>query len=52
MAKIMDDVSKADEFNNCAQLLLDQAYIIEGEAPKDQSGFATRLSMLIDKAFG
>jgi molecular chaperone HtpG len=52
MAKIMDDSNKAEEFNNCAQLLLDQAYIIEGEAPEDQSGFATRLSMLIDKAFG
>ncbi len=52
MAKIMNDAAKSDEFNDCAQLLLDQAYIIEGEAPEDQSGFANRLSMLIDRAFG
>lgn len=51
MAKIMEDIAKTDEFNNCAQLLMDQACIIEGEAPEDQSGFASRLSMLIDKAF-
>jgi molecular chaperone HtpG len=51
MTDIMNDASKADEFRQCALLLLDQAYIIEGESPEDQAGFAGRLSMLIDKAF-
>jgi molecular chaperone HtpG len=51
MSEIMNDASKVEEFNQCALLLLDQAYIIEGESPEDQAGFAKRLSMLIDKAF-
>jgi molecular chaperone HtpG len=51
MASIMEDDSAKEEFTECAKLLLDQAMIIEGEAPADQSGFAKRLSMLINKAF-
>ncbi|MGI9463045.1 MAG: molecular chaperone HtpG, partial [Aestuariivirgaceae bacterium] len=40
------------EIDDAAQLLLDQAYILEGETVIDPAAFADRLTKLLTKAFG
>lgn len=40
-----------DLLENAAHLLLDQARIVEGEAPADPSEFARRLANVLEKAF-
>ncbi|MCA3561747.1 MAG: molecular chaperone HtpG [Aestuariivirga sp.] len=42
----------ASSVENAAQLLLDQAFIIEGEQVPDPAGFAKRLADVMRKAFG
>ncbi len=51
LASIMKDTKKEQEFSDAAQLLLDQACIIEGEPVEDPAGFATRIGTLMQKAF-
>jgi molecular chaperone HtpG len=42
----------ASSIEDAAQLLLDQAFIIEGEPVPDPSGFARRLAEMMAKAVG
>ena len=42
----------ASSVEDAAQLLLDQAFIIEGEQVPDPAGFARRLAEVMAKAFG
>jgi molecular chaperone HtpG len=42
----------APSVEDAAQLLLDQAFIIEGEQVPDPAGFARRLAEVMRKAFG
>jgi molecular chaperone HtpG len=44
--------AKGEDVSDAAQLLLDQAVILEGEAPDDVAGFAERLSTLMAKVYG
>jgi molecular chaperone HtpG len=44
-------LGKAGEVDDAAQLLLDQAYILEGEQVLDPAGFASRLGAVMAKAF-
>ena len=45
-------LAKADDVADAAQLLLDQAYILEGEQVADPAGFARRMGAVMQKAFG
>lgn len=51
LSTIMEDTQKQDEFQECAQLLLDQACIIEGESVEDPAQFASRIGRLMQKAY-
>ena len=42
----------AGEVEDAAQLLLDQAYIMEGEPVADPTAFAERLTRLMGRALG
>jgi molecular chaperone HtpG len=44
--------AKGEDVSDAAQLLFDQAVILEGEAPDDVAGFAERLSALMAKVYG
>jgi molecular chaperone HtpG len=44
--------AKGEDVSDAAQLLLDQAVILEGETPDDVAGFAERLSALMAKVYG
>jgi molecular chaperone HtpG len=44
--------AKGEDIAEAAQLLLDQAIIVEGEAPDDVAGFAERLSKLMQQVYG
>jgi len=46
-----DDSISNDLLKDAAHLLLDQARIVEGEAPLDASAFARRLAAVMSKAF-
>ncbi|NET71354.1 MAG: molecular chaperone HtpG [Sphaerospermopsis sp. SIO1G2] len=52
LSSIMHDDAQNQAFHDAAQLLLDQACIIEGEAIDDPSGFALRMGTLMQKAYG
>jgi molecular chaperone HtpG len=41
----------SSEMEEAARLLLDQAHILEGEAPGDPAGFAKRLSAVMATAY-
>ncbi len=41
-----------DVLSDAAGLLLDQAYILDGEPPADPAGFAKRMTSVMEKAFG
>ncbi len=45
-------LAKSDDVADAAQLLLDQAYILEGEQVADPAGFARRMGAVMQKAFG
>ena len=45
-------LANSDDVADAAQLLLDQAYILEGEQVADPAGFARRLGTVMQKAFG
>ena len=49
--KVKADGNSAD-IDDVAQLLLDQAYVLEGEPVADPAGFANRLTKLLGKALG
>ena len=51
LTTITDDLSKKEDLDNMAHLLLDQARIIEGEAVSDPAAFATRLNNALAKGF-
>ena len=40
----------AADFDDSAQLLLDQAYVLEGEPVADPAGFASRLTKLLSRS--
>ena len=42
---------KGEDMGEAARLLLDQAVILEGEVPADASGFAERLSKLMQQVY-
>jgi molecular chaperone HtpG len=45
-------LAKSDDVTDAAQLLLDQAHILEGEQVADPAGFARRMGAVMQKAFG
>jgi len=51
LAASADDLSKKENLNNIAHLLLDQARIIEGESVKDPAAFSKRLNEALVKGF-
>ena len=51
LTTITDDLSKKEDLDNMAHLLLDQARIIEGEAVSDPAAFAARLNNALAKGF-
>jgi molecular chaperone HtpG len=51
LTTITDDLSKKEDLDNMAHLLLDQARIIEGEAVSDPAAFATRLNNALAKGY-
>ena len=51
LATNADDLSKKEDLNNMAYLLLDQARIIEGESISDPSAFSQRLNDALIKGF-
>ena len=51
LAASADDLSKKENLNNMAHLLLDQARIIEGESVKDPAAFSKRLNEALVKGF-
>jgi molecular chaperone HtpG len=51
LTTIIDDLSKKEDLDNMAHLLLDQARIIEGEAVNDPTAFAARLNNALAKGF-
>jgi molecular chaperone HtpG len=52
IAMLAERQAKGEDVSDAAQLLLDQAVILEGEAPDDVAGFAERLSKLMAKVYG
>ena len=52
IATLAERQAKGEDVSDAAQLLLDQAVILEGEAPDDVAGFAERLSKLMAKVYG
>jgi molecular chaperone HtpG len=52
IAKLADRAGKGEDLSDAAQLLLDQARILEGEAPADANEFAERLSKLMSQVYG
>ena len=51
LAASTDELSKKENLNNMAHLLLDQAHIIEGEAVSDPTAFSQRLNDALVKGF-
>ena len=49
LSAITDDLTKKEDLQNMAQLLLDQARIIEGEAVPDPAAFSIRLNAALAK---
>ncbi|MDX1715627.1 MAG: molecular chaperone HtpG [Anderseniella sp.] len=52
VVQLAERQSKGEDIGDAAQLLLDQAMILEGEAPDDVAGFAERLSKLMQQVYG
>ncbi len=52
IAKLAGRAGKGEDMGDAAQLLLDQATILEGEAPSDANAFAERLSKLMSQVYG
>ena len=51
IAKLAERAGKGEDMGEAAKLLLDQAVILEGEVPADASGFAERLSKLMQQVY-
>jgi molecular chaperone HtpG len=49
LTAMSDDLTKKDQISETAHLLLDQAYIAEGEPLGDAAGFAQRLSQALER---
>jgi molecular chaperone HtpG len=52
IASLMAKAKAGASVDDAAQMLLDQAYILEGELVPDPAGFAKRLADVMAKAFG
>ena len=52
IARLAERHAKGEDVSDAAELLLDQALILEGEAPQDPAGFAGRLSKLMQQVYG
>ena len=52
IAKLAERAGKGEDMGEAARLLLDQAVILEGEVPADATGFAERLSKLMQQVYG
>jgi molecular chaperone HtpG len=52
IASLMAKAKVGETVDDAAQMLLDQAYILEGELVPDPAGFAKRLADVMAKAFG
>lgn len=51
IAKLAERAGKGEDMGEAAKLLLDQAVILEGEVPADATGFADRLSKLMQQVY-
>ena len=51
IAKLAERAGKGEDMGEAAKLLLDQAVILDGEVPADASGFAERLSKLMQQVY-
>jgi molecular chaperone HtpG len=51
LAAATDSGAPASEIADAAQLLLDQAHVLEGEPLGDPAGFARRMASVLTKAF-
>ncbi len=51
LAAAVDSAAPSAEIVDAAQLLLDQAHVLEGEPPGDPAGFARRMASVLTKAF-
>jgi molecular chaperone HtpG len=51
LAAAMESKASASEIADAAQLLLDQAHVLEGEPLSDPAGFARRMASVLTKAF-
>ena len=51
LAAAVDSAAPSAEIADAAQLLLDQAHVLEGEPPGDPAGFARRMASVLTKAF-
>ena len=51
LAVAADSGASSAEIADAAQLLLDQAHVLEGEPPGDPAGFARRMASVLTKAF-
>ncbi|HLA02416.1 MAG TPA: molecular chaperone HtpG, partial [Aestuariivirga sp.] len=51
LAAATETSASASEIADAAQLLLDQAHVLEGEPVSDPAGFARRLGSVLTKAF-
>lgn len=52
IAKLAERAGKGEDVGEAARLLLDQAVILEGEVPADATGFAERVSKLMQQVYG
>ena len=52
IAKLAERAGKGEDMGEAARLLLDQAVILEGEVPGDATGFAERVSKLMQQVYG
>ena len=52
IAKLAERAGKGEDVGEAARLLLDQAVILEGEVPGDATGFAERVSKLMQQVYG
>ena len=52
IVKLAERADKGEDMQDAGLLLLDQARVLEGEAPADAAGFAERLSKLMTQVYG
>jgi molecular chaperone HtpG len=51
LAAAAENGTASSEIGDAAQLLLDQAHVLEGEPVSDPAGFSRRMASVLTKAF-